>query len=236
VTTLREVETLWEKVCFDPDYRPEGRLQTYRELVLAGMLDVLKTICPVANGILSSEEWRTVFWKFLREAPPKNVVIRQLPYEASQNLKNHPHPFQESYPWLGELMEYEYLEVRVGFAPEDTEPVPPGQIKLNPAHALGRYTWPVHFISEQYHDPKKLPRGDYFLFLWREPQELKVQFMEINPTVVALLEHLQVGPEIPQDLLAQVAEQMNLEPTAAYLEEGQRLLENFIAKGILSRG
>lgn len=236
MTTLQEVETLWERVCFDPDYRPEGRLKTYRELVLAGMLDVLKTICPVANGILSAEQWRKIFWEFLREAPPKNVVIRQLPYEVSQYLRNHVQPFQKTYPWLGELMEYEYLEVRVRFAPEDSEPAPIGQIKLNSAHALGRYTWPVHFISEGYHDPNKLPRGDYFLFLWREPHDLKVKFMEINPLVVALLEQLQLGPEIPQDLLAEVAGKMKLEPTAPYLEEGHRLLENFIAKGIIIRG
>ena len=236
MSSLQEIESLWEKVCFDPNYRPEGRMQTYRDLVFAGMLDVLKVICPVANEILEPEQWRDIFWDFLRHAPPNNVVIRQLPFEASQYLKLHSFPHQEKFPWLGELMEYEYLEVGVRFAPEEEDPVPPGQIKVNNAHALGYYTWPVHYISADSHKPEDLPRGDYFLFLWREPVQLKVKFMEINSLVAALLERLQEGPQIPTDLLEDVAERMNLELSPQYLEEGRKLLEDFLEKGILIRG
>lgn len=231
--SLKEVEGFWSKVCFDPNYEPEGRYQTYRSLVFESMLDVLQNICPVARGILSEDEWKQVFWDFLRKAPPKSVVLRKLPYEASQYLKANPHPLSDRYPWLGELMEYEYLEVELRFAPEDHEKTPPGKLRLNPASALGLYTWPVHYISEDKHDPSTLPQAQYALFLWRHPESLEISFMEINPLVMALIQELQKAPQAPQDLLEKVGELMEIETSEAYFAEGQSLLENFKQKAIL---
>ncbi len=233
MSSLKEIEAFWEKVCFDPNYQPEGRYQTYRELVFSGMLDVLQSICPVARGILSDGDWQQVLQEFLREAPPRSVVIRQLPFEASQYLKDHDHVLSETYPWLGELMEYEYLEVGVRFAPEVQVTGPKDSLSLNPAHALGAYTWPVHFISETRHDPDKLPRAEYFLFLWREPESLEVKFMEINPLVAAVFRHLQNGPLNEISLLQQVADEMEIEPGTEYLEEGKALLKGLADKGIV---
>lgn len=233
MTSLQEVESLWEKVCFDPEFQPEGRYKAYRGLVFEGMLEVLQNICPVARGILSEEEWGVVFWDFLKKSPPNSVVIRQLPYEASQYLRTHDHPLSEKYPWLGELMEYEYLEIGVRFSPEDREEVPPGLLKLNPAHALGEYTWPVHFISEDNFSPDKLPRGEFFLFLWREPETLEVEFMEVNPLVAGLLRQWVEGPRELDSLLKEVAEEGGLDATEEYLREGRRMVEGFIKQGIV---
>lgn len=230
---LSQVETFWSQVCFDPDFKPEGRFQTYRELVFEGMLDVLQNICPVARGILSEEEWKQIFWDFLRKAPPQSVVLRRLPFEASQYLKANTHPLSKRYPWLGELMEYEYLEVGLRFAEEDQGSTPDGKIRLNPAHALGIYTWPVHFISEKNYDPNQLPRGEYSLLLWRHPESLEIKFMEINPLVRVLVQILESGPQKPDGLLRSVAQQMELEANSEYLTEGKELLENFSKKGIL---
>ena len=233
MSSLKEIEAHWERVCFDPNYQPEGRYQTYRELVFSGMLDVLQSICPVARGILTEEEWQRVLHEFLRKAPPRSVVIRQLPFEASQYLKSHSHCLSESYPWLGELMEYEYLEVAVRFAPEQSSVGPAGTWSLNPAHALGQYTWPVHFISETRHNPESLPRGEYFLFLWRHPESLQVKFMEVNPLVAALFRTLQSGPAEEGALLIQVARSVGLQPNPEYLAEGADLLKGLADKGIV---
>lgn len=233
MSSLKDIEAHWEKVCFDPQFQPEGRYQTYRNLVFSGMLDVLQSICPVARGILSDAECRVVMQEVLLKAPPQSVVIRQLPYEASQYLKTHPHELSEKYPWLGELMEYEYLEVGVRFAPESCPEGPRGSLSLNPAHALAQYSWPVHFISETHFDPEKLPQGRYYLFLWRHPETLEVKFMEVNPLVAALFQVLEQGPLGETPLLSQVAELMELEPSEEYLSEGRELLKDMVSKGIL---
>lgn len=233
MTSLADVETLWEKVCFDPDYQPEGRYQTYRDLVYEGMLDVLQSVCPVACEILRPAEWQQIFWEFLRKAPPKSVVIRQLPYEASQYLKSHEHCLSNRYPWLGELMEYEYLEVGVRFAEEFNLARASGQVSINPAHALAHYTWPVHYISGENFDPETLPRGEYYLFLWRDPESLEVHFMEVNSVVAVLFEQLKIQPQSVEKLLHQVAKQMEIEVSEAYLAEGNQLIEDLLDKGIL---
>ena len=78
--SLNQVEEFWSKVCFDPDFKPEGRFQTYRGLVTDSMLDVIQNICPVARGILSTGEWEDIFWGFLQNSPPRSQILRKLPY------------------------------------------------------------------------------------------------------------------------------------------------------------
>lgn len=236
MSTLRAVEAFWEKVCFDPDFQPEGRFQIYRDLVFEGMLEVMHNLCPVICGILGAEEIQSLFWDFLSKVGPQSVVLRQLPWEVSQFLRKGGHPFLEKYPWLGELMEYEYLEIRVRFA-EDVHWNPaPGSVALNQAHALGEYTWPVHFISEKRHDPRELPRGDYFIFLWRDPQSLEVKFMEVNALVAGMLRRLERGPLNREILLKETGRDLGIDPSDEYLQEGRHLVKVFTEQGIFRLG
>jgi hypothetical protein len=235
MTRLAEVEAFWEKVCFDPQYQPEGRFQTYRDLVFEGMFEVIQSICPVIRSILSDEELKKLFWDFLLSSPPQSPVLRRLPWELSQFLQNGNHPLLKKYPWLGELMEYEYLEIQVRFAEEDEGPVPAGRVRLNHAHALGKYTWPVHFISEQHHDMKKLPRGNYYLFLWRDPKTFEVRFLESNALVAAMVKKLRSGSQDPEKLLHAIAKEVGIPVSDEYLREGHALIQDFIAQGLLRR-
>ena len=233
MTRLAEVEAFWEKVCFDPHYQPTGRFQAYRDLVFEGMFEVIQNICPIVRSILSDEELKKLFWDFLLASPPQSPVLRRLPWELSQFLRKNRHPLLEKFPWLGELMEYEYLEIQVRFAEEEKGNTAPEKITLNPAHALGEYTWPVHFISDTHCDAKALPRGKYFLFLWREPKNLEVRFLEVNALVAAMLRNLQQGPQSPKDLLGKIALELGLPLSEEYLQEGQALIADFIAQGLL---
>lgn len=233
MTRLGEVEAFWERVCFDPQYIPTGRFKTYRDLVFEGMIEVVQNICPVIHSILSEAELKKLFWDFLLASPPQSPVLRELPWEVSQFLRNHPYPLLEKYPWLGELMEYEYLEIQVRFAEEREDKSPTGTVSLNPAHALGEYTWPVHFISRENHDPARLPRGNFFLLLWRDPISLEVKFMEVNLLVAAMLKILANGPQSPEALLEAIAKEVGIPRSDEYLQEGRELIQNFISQGIL---
>ncbi len=233
MSQLQEVEKFWAQVCFDPNYQPEGRFKTYRELVYQGMADVLTSICPVAHAILSESEWRQIFWEFLQNSPPRSAILRQLPAEVSRFLREHDYGLKSRYPFLAELMEYEYLEVQVRFAPESQNVIVPGLLQLNPAHVLRHYTWPVHYISEENCDPEILPRGDYFLLLWRDPQTLEVRFMEVSSLVAGLLEILSSGATEGREVLEQLAQTLEVESGEEFLNEGFALLENFHQKGIL---
>ncbi|HKY64250.1 MAG TPA: putative DNA-binding domain-containing protein [bacterium] len=230
---LEQTEKFWAKICFDGSYRPKGRYRVYRELVSERMLDTLKNISPVARSLLSEKEWWALLWAFLKKAPPKSEILRELAGEFSGYLKARRHPLAKKYPYLGELLEYEYLEIEMRFAPEDEGRTPAGKFRLNPAHALASYRWPVHFISEDFRDPKKMPRGYYHLLLWRDPQSLEVKFMEVNGLIAALLRRLEKGPQAAGTLLKAVAKEQAIPADAGYLAEGQALLQSLRAKRIL---
>ncbi len=236
MTSLKEVETFWAKVCFDPNFEPQGRFKTYRELVFGGMFDVLQSICPVAKGIVGDAEWTQIIWEYLRASPPQSAILRQLPYEVSQYLKSHDHPFREKYPYLGELMEYEYFEIQVRFAPEIEDSTAPGKIRLTPAHALGHYHWPVHFISETFSDPRKIPRGEFHLLVWRRDDDLEVGYMEVNPLVASLLTAAKPGDKTPSEIIRWVAEENGMALNEEFIQEGQKLIQEMMGKGILLQG
>ncbi|HEX5034706.1 MAG TPA: putative DNA-binding domain-containing protein [bacterium] len=230
---LEQTEKFWAKICFEGAYKPKGRYQVYRELVTERMLDTLKNISPVARSLLSEKEWWVLFWAFLKKAPPKSEILRQLAGEFSAYLKARRHPLAKKYPYLGELLEYEYLEIEMRFAPEDEARTPAGKLRLNPAHALASYRWPVHFISENFRESKKMPRGLYHLLLWRDPQTLEVKFMEVNGLIAALLRRLKRGPQAALTLLKAVAKEQGIAADAGYLAEGRALLQSLREKRIL---
>ena len=233
MSDLNQVETFWSKVCFDREYQPQGRFQVYRELVTERFVDVLHSVCPVAKSILGEDEWWDLVWDFLKHQPIQNVILRELPWEVSQYLKTHPHPLAEKYPYLGELIEYEFLELRVVFAPEDTAKTPAGKLRLNPAHCLAKYRWPVHFISEELSDPEKIPQGEFHLLLWRDPDSLDVEFMELNPLSAALIELAKATPQAEQGLLEMLAKEQQIPVSEEYLSEGSGLIAELREKKIL---
>jgi len=233
MSDLNQVESFWSKVCFDREFQPQGRFQVYRELVTERFVDVLHSVCPVAKSILSEGEWWDLVWDFLKHQPIQNVILRELPWEVSQYLKSHSHPLQGKYPYLGELIEYEFLELRAVFAPEDTGETPAGKVRLNPAHSLAKYRWPVHFISEELSDPEKIPQGEFHLLIWRDPESLDVEFMELNPLSAALIEILKGESASEKALLEKLAKEQEIPVSQEYLSEGATLIAELREKKIL---
>ncbi|MCP5468702.1 MAG: putative DNA-binding domain-containing protein [Deltaproteobacteria bacterium] len=233
MSSLAQIESLWEEICRNENFSPQGRFQTYRQLVKNGFLNVLKNLNPVANEILSEEEWEILYWDFVKKAPPRSSILRELPQEFSQYLKKYSHPLEEKYPYLGELIEYEYLEVEVRYAPNRPKKMQKDLVYLNPAHALGVYQWPVHFIEKQKSDPTQLPQGRYYLFLWRQSKDYEVKFMEVNPLVASLITLLEKMPLPIDKLISQVAEEHDISLSEQFIQEAQNLIIDLISKEAL---
>lgn len=231
--TLHQSEDFWGKICFDGKFRPKGRYQVYRELVTERMMQSIQNISPVARTLLSEKEWWKLLWAYLKASPPKSEILRELAWELSQFCKTQPHPLKKKYPYLGELLEYEYLEIAMRFAPEDGGKTPKGMLRVNPAHVLAEYRWPVHFIRDDFSDHRKMPQGQYLIVLWREPKTLEVKFMEVNPLVASLIKTLEKAPAKGEDLLRSLARKNRLKPTQEYLEEGRHLILGLQQKSLL---
>ncbi len=230
---LIKSEKLWGNICFNPKYHPKGRYKTYRELVFSRMVEVVKNICPVGREIITDSEWEKVIWDFLKNSAPKSPILRELPLEVAKYLQTHAHSLSKKYPYLGELIEYEYLEIQMRFAPDDVEKTTRGKIRINPAHVLATYRWPVHFISKEFHTTKKLPQGEYNLLLWRDPDSLEVLFMEVNHLVVSLIKILEKEPHKKDLLLKKIAKQHRISFNQEFAQEGMQLLEDLKTKKLL---
>ena len=87
--------------------------------------------------------------------------------------------------------------------------------------------------DRDFRDPKKMPRGDYHLLLWRDPQSLEVKFMEVNALVAGLLRRLEKGPAGAGPLLKAAAKAHRIHASAEFLAEGRGLLQSLQEKRIL---
>lgn len=233
--TLQEAELRWRQVLFEGEEDPPGRFGTYRRLIRKNLLKVLKNLNPVAAEILSESDWNLLLKDFLAGPGAKSHILRELPGEVAQFLRTGDHPLVKKYPYLGELLEYEYLEIQVRYAPEDPQEYPGKKIFLTRAHAMGEYRWPVHYIGQKFADPKKLPTGQYHLLLWRHPKTLEVRFMEINPLVASLVAQLEGGGREEYELLEAVARDHQMELNPEFFQEGRALLRELREKGVLRR-
>lgn len=232
-SSLQQAEQLWNRVCFDPLYQPKGRYRTYRDLIVWGMEDAARGVCPVARSILSETEWHRVFLEFLKKTPPQSHQLRDVAFEFADFLKAGGHCLAKKYPYLGELVDYEVAEIKLRFAPELPVKKMRGSLSVNPVHYLGAYRWPVHFIREDFKNPKEIPTGDYRLLLWRDSVNLEIHFLEINPLAATLLEVLQRKPSPLKSLLRAVAKRHGLAASVEFFSEGANLVRDFTEKGMI---
>ncbi|QQR81813.1 MAG: putative DNA-binding domain-containing protein [Deltaproteobacteria bacterium] len=183
-------------------YAPE-RFQTYRNHISYGILGGIASCFPVLKSLISEKEWNDLLNNFYLKRLTKSPIARHVFGEFSYYLqKKYRGPLLKKFPYLRELAEYEYLDLKLFFEKEFSHEEklkgilnlpknPKSLLKLKPLlnpHLEARlYHWPVHLICKNYSTPAKVKKGSYGLVIYRDPETLKVRFVEANETMLKLI-------------------------------------------------
>ncbi len=234
----------------------------YRTLVVNIVGDILVTAFPLTYELLDESDWEALVACFLADHPCQSPQVWKMPGEFYAFLSNQDHAFQvndpllsDRYPFLLDLLYFEWLEVdlfmmedrHVDYVLEGDHPTTPGAdalatrgadapavpLVINPEHLLQHFHYPVHLKHPT--DISLEDKGDYFLVLFRHPDSGQVQFMDLSPALVFLLELLSSGPVSMESLTREICTVFNLpenedviQPISAFIRRG---LENKLILG-----
>jgi hypothetical protein len=209
---------------------PLERLQTYRAHVSVGLLGGIEAAFPVLRSLVSREEWNGLLNDFYLKRLTRSPIARHVFREFAHYLQKRYHgPLLKRLPYLRELAEYENLEIRLLY--DVDRPVENG--RLNPHHAVRVYHWPVHRVCRGYSTPRQVKPGRHALLVYRDPDTLRVRFLEANPLVAELVSKMASGRRPVSRILEELLKKQKPGDPAAFVREGVAAIRFLKDKGVI---
>ncbi len=211
------------------------RVSHYRRLVFNIIEDNLQTAYPLMHDLLSPDEWEQAVNEFFSNHPCQSTQIWSMPKEFYEYLKEVNHPLLETYPFLEELLLFEWKEIEL-YMSEDIPiryslrgDVSKDKLVLNPEHDLIHLSWPVHLMNAG--EITTEHKGSFFLMMHRETESGKIRFTNLSPAFVRMIEYLQNSPDSVSEILNKIGKEMQVDIT----DEIRATTLDFFTNGLNTR-
>ncbi|WP_333641132.1 putative DNA-binding domain-containing protein [Acinetobacter johnsonii] len=165
------------------------RMRVYRELLFNNVSSFVDLVYPVARSILPKPTWQQLLEEFFQKSTNQSPFYNDISLQFREYLSDQQHPVLQSYPWLAELLQYEWLELYL-----DTVEIEEKTFSPASAWQLNTHIWILVY--------------QYPVYLWTTEQ----QYFEHSPSAVMVWRnhHDQVCVEPLSPLFACLIEQLNL--------------------------
>ena len=162
--------------------RPD-KIHHYRRLVFNVTFDILSTAYPITRQLFNSQ-WKGIVDDFFKHHKCQHNQVWQMPKEFKEFILSKRMVLIEEYPFLRDLLEFEWLEIEV-YSEEDLAILTHStngiwtkqEVVLNPHYRAIRLDYPVFKKEFDYNNPEP---GNYYLILVRDSEEGKIRFVEIS--------------------------------------------------------
>jgi len=220
---------------------PLRRMQAYRELVTNNVASAIDSCFPVASELVGAHRWENLVGSFFTEYRCTSPIYRDIPAQFLKWLEaSAPADLRADYPWLLELLHYEWMELALDIDPEE---IPSSGIAihgrplegvpiLNPLARLLTYRFAVHRISNESRPERPEPNPVHLVMVRQRDHE--IGFLEVNPLVARLVEVLRdndtrTGSEVLDSLQAEYPSI----PPAAFRDGGTAALTELMQREII---
>jgi hypothetical protein len=187
-----------------PGIHAEHILQ-YRRLVYNVFDDMLANAFPLTVQLLPADLWKEWVQLFVASHACQSPQVWYMPREFYVFLREQPERWQERYPFLAELLWFEWVEIEL-FMMEDqplpvvaTRPDTEVRYRLNPEHRLLLLEYPVH--RQLAKDITETNRGRYVVLAHRD-RSGEVLFTEISLPTAWMMEKIAEADHSFNELLA----------------------------------
>lgn len=213
------------------------RMNTYRNLIFNNIESFVEHTYPITQALLPNELWRDVIKAFFQHGQCDSPYYYDISLhfkefleqdlfndESSTNSSplNHLKNIHSDYPWLRELMQYEWMELYVEMAEVDWKN-DNAELQLKTTCWILAYQYPVHTWSENttVNDIQALPTC---LLVFRD-QNFLTQIYPIHPLWAFVIDTLQTQEVIQLDALQKQLQQTTHLPVS----EVKDTLDNLFA-------
>lgn len=174
--------------------KPENTTH-YRRLVYNVVEDMLAAAFPLAKNLLTDKYWNKSVEYFMENHHCKTAQVWKLSAEFYEFYLNNPFPIKINYPFLSDLLLFEYKEIEV-FMMEDIE-IESYNIKgniekdilvPNPEIQILSLEYPVHIKKAK--EITETDKSNYFVSLHRNYTTKDVEFTELSFPFVDILSQM----------------------------------------------
>ncbi len=226
--------------CRTGNYRPikginKKNITQYRRLVFSIVDDMLTSAFPLAYGLVSNREWASLTKDFFSNHPCSSPQVWHMPKEFYHYLSTIRHPLLAKYPFLLELLWFEWLEIDLYMMADKIVPynsigdISTDALVLNPESHFQHFNYPVHLKNA-----KKITKADhsnYYLTIHRLPETGSVSFTNLSPALLRMLEILANQPCTVTALSQQVCSELGI----TYTDDILKTTTSFIQESLQSQ-
>jgi hypothetical protein len=162
----------------------EGRVHHYRRLVYNVVKNTMDQAYPITAGSLDTELWEGMVNDFFANHSAQTPQLWKLPLEFYEYHYSVNTAVKLEKPYLNDLLYFEWAEIEIHTMPDKEVPlfISEGDplkdiLVINPEHEILQLDYPVHKESLDGIENKK---GQYFVLLFREPENGNVRFMDLS--------------------------------------------------------
>ncbi|NIJ44240.1 hypothetical protein FHR24_000679 [Wenyingzhuangia heitensis] len=171
----------------------QKNLTHYRRLVFNNVLDSLETAYPLTQKLLDPKDWELLVHRFFSYYNIQSPQIWMMPEEFKNYILETELILTKQYPFLENLLTFEWLEVEVFMMPDiPHHKAPPETYVLNPEMDMMMVNYPVHLKNAN--TITKDDKGTYFICMHRDPDTGNVQFTNLSIPFVDVIECLSKKP------------------------------------------
>ena len=205
------------------------RAQIYEDLLFNNICGFLNSCFPICKSIMGQDSWSELSHSFFRDWRCHSPRFNDIPKEFLDYLDSDLSPALD-YPWFLQLAHYEWVELAVDTF-DESQKVSDQSIglRVNPTLHNLIYGWPVHQISPDYQPTES---RQTFLLVFRNIDN-DVEFTEINAATSALINLFEQGYTKSEDVLTELAAQMNVPLNDAFHSFGLDMINQLIAQEVL---
>ncbi|VAW78411.1 FIG005107: hypothetical protein [hydrothermal vent metagenome] len=228
-----------------PDKNPapkdieDRRMAVYRELFYNNVEDFLANGFPVLRELTDDDSWHAMARDFYASHHCHSPLFMEISREFLTYLEQERGEREDDFPFLRELAHYEWVELALSIAENESAHVDnPGGDLLEAMPVLSSLAWPlsyqypVHQISNDFR-PEQPSDQPVYLMVYRDSDD-KVGFIELNAISARLLSLLQDdGSLTGKQALEQIASELNHPNPEVVIDGGRDILETWRQRGIV---
>lgn len=176
----------------------QDRIHHYRRLVFNITNNALKQAYPVAYRLLSTEQWESLVADFFENHDAQEYRIWLMPKEFYLFVKEKKYYKTFDIPFLNDLLLFEWIEIEVHTMSDEKFPEfkTEGDLwndvfVLNPEYKLLELQYPVH--TKKTNAITKDDKAYYYLLVYREFNNMSVQFMNLPILFAYVIEQIEEG-------------------------------------------
>lgn len=181
----------------------------YRRLVFNTVLDSLSAAYPLTENLLN-EEWEALVHRFFSTHKVQSPQIWNMPKEIIDYINCHEKELLNRYPFLPNLLVFEWLEIEVFMMPDVVFPKAiAGKLCCNPEIQLVEFQFPVHLKKAAQITPND--EGTYYVAIYRNPDTKAVSFTNLSLLTYTLLKEYFVHPISKEEIFKLIPEKKSTE-------------------------